>query len=271
VIPQSNPDKAAAQLQWNTNPCGSGDYLEGLEYGSAEWFEVVRRNRYEVTDEWMTRLIPFAAGKGKRLLEIGYGQGTDLLTFAEAGAEPHGIDLAEEHQRLAERNFAHHHRTADLRLGDAGQLPWPDAYFDVVYSNGVLHHTPDTVRCITEAWRVLKVGGLFILSMYHTWSAFHLGSMLLYQGLMRGQLRRLGYRGLMSTLEFGADGIYTRPLVKTYSRGQLRAILGDFSQVDVRCAHFKREQLPGGRLLPRFLEPVLEPLLGWYVVAFARK
>jgi ubiquinone/menaquinone biosynthesis C-methylase UbiE len=271
MMPDSHPDKVAAKLQWNTNPCGSGAHLAELEYGSVDWFDAVRQNRYHGTDTWMMRLIPFGAVSGKRLLEIGYGLGTDLLTFAEAGADPHGIDLVEEHRRLAERNFALHGRAADLRLGDAAQLPWPDGYFDLVYSNGVLHHTPDTVRCITEAWRVLKPNGLFILSMYHTWSAFHLGSMLLYQGLIRGRLRRLGYRSLMATLEFGADGIDIRPLVKTYSKSQLRHMLGDFTRVEVRCAHFKRDHVPGGRLLPRSVETILEPYLGWYVIAFATK
>ncbi len=268
---ESHPDKLAAQLQWSTNPCGSGSYLDQFEYASLEWFDAVRQNRYEVTDRWMKRIIPFASARGKRLLEIGYGMGTDLLTFAEAGAEVHGIDLTEEHRRLAEKNFALHGRSADLRTGDAAQLPWPDNTFDIVYSNGVLHHTPDTVRCITEAWRVLRPGGRFIVSMYHRWSAFHLGSMLLYQGIVRGQLRRLGYRGLMSTLESGADGIKIRPLVKTYSRAQLRDILGDFSRVDIKVAHFSRGHLPLGRFLPRALEPVLEPLIGWYIVAFATK
>src|SRR5947207_2980403 len=147
MIEEVHQDKIAAQQHWNAYPCGSGDYLSGLEYGSREWFDAVRQTRYEVADRWIRRVIPFGAARGKQVLEVGYGLGTDLLTFAEAGAEAHGIDLAEEHYRLAERNFFVHGRTADLRVGDAAQLPWPDNLFDFAYSNGVLHHTPDTVRC----------------------------------------------------------------------------------------------------------------------------
>jgi hypothetical protein len=76
----------------------------------------------------------------------------------------------------------------------------------------------------------------------------------------------------MSTLEYGADGIKIKPLVKTYSRSQLRQILGDFSKVDLKVAHLKTEHFSKlGRLIPRFLEKALEPWLGWYVIAFATK
>ena len=61
------------------------------------------------------------------------------------------------------------------------------------------------------------------------------------------------------------------PLVKLYGRWQLRHILGDFRDVSICVRHFRREHLPMGRLLPRFLEPLIEPWLGWYVVAVATK
>jgi hypothetical protein len=48
-------------------------------------------------------------------------------------------------------------------------------------------------------------------------------------------------------------------------------MLGDFREVQICVRHFRREQLPAGRLLPRFLEPLIEPWFGWYVVAFATK
>ncbi len=262
-------DKLEAQKQWNANPCGGvGDHLAGLEPGSREYFHEIRRSRYEDSDPWMPRVIDFGCARGKRLLEIGHGIGTDLLTFAEHGAEVYGIDITEEHHRLATRNFAVHGQPVVLKLCDSAAIDFPSSYFDVVYSHGVLHHTPDTVRCISEAYRVLKPGGLFILS----YSAFHIFSKLLYQGVLKGDLRRLGYRGLMATVEYGADGITVKPLVKTYGRHQLRDILGDFTHVRFAVAHFTRDHIPKlGRLIPRVAEPWLEPLLGWYVIAFATK
>ena len=168
MLGELQQEKLEAQKQWNANPCGSGTYLDGLEYGSKEYFDEVRRSRYEVTDTWMPETIDFSIAKGKKLLEVGHGQGSDLLTFAEHGAEVYGVDLTEEHHRLATRNFDLHGRPVTLKLCDAANLPFDSNFFDVVYSHGVLHHTPDTVRCISEIYRVLKPGGTMILGLYYT-------------------------------------------------------------------------------------------------------
>ncbi len=264
-------EKNAAQALWNRVPCGSGRYLDEYEPDTLDYFDAVRRSRYTVTDRWIPRTIDFGSARGGRVLEIGFGMGSDLLSWAEGGAEVHGIDITQEHFRLTRLNFDLHGREADLKLCDAAKIDYPDNHFDVVYSNGVLHHTPETVRCIGEAWRVLKPGGRLILALYHRWSAYHLVTLLLYRGILRGELRRLGYAGLLATIEHGADGIEHKPLVKLYGRWQLRHILGDFRDVSICVRHFRREHLPMGRLLPRFLEPLIEPWLGWYVVAVATK
>jgi ubiquinone/menaquinone biosynthesis C-methylase UbiE len=264
-------DKEAAKKQWNSTPCGS-TAANQTEYGSIGFFDAVRRSRYEVSDQWMKRVIPFAASKGKCLLEIGHGIGSDLLTFSEAGAEVHGIDITQEHNRLASRNFELHQRPVTLKLCDAAHIDYPDNFFDIVYSNGVLHHTPDTIRCISEAFRVLKPGGMFVLSLYHTWSAFHIFSVVLYNGVLKRKVWTLGYKGLMSTVETGADGITIKPLVKTYSRRELRTILQDFSKVNIQVAHFDGSHIPYfGKIIPNFLARRLESLLGWYVIAIAQK
>ncbi len=265
-------EKNAARKLWGRTPCGSGRYLDEYEPETIEYFDAVRRSRYQVTDPWMLRTFDYTSAAGRNLLEIGVGMGSDLLSWAEGGATVHGIDITEEHLRLTRLNFSLHGRTADLRICDAAKIDFPDNYFDVVYSNGVLHHTPETVRCISEAWRVLKPGGQLVLSLYHRWSAFYLLTLLIYRGLLRGELRKLGHDGLLATIEYGADGIAVKPYVRLYGRLQLRNILGDFRKVRICVRHFRREQIPVlGRFLPRFLERWLEPVLGWYVVAFAEK
>lgn len=266
-----NQEKLEAKKYWNRFPCGAGKHLSRFKPESLEWFDEVRRSRYEDTDRWMTQKIDFSAAKNKKLLEIGFGIGSDLLTFCENGAEVYGIDLSDEHYRLASKNFELHNQKCTLKICDASEIGFPTNYFDVVYSNGVLHHTPDTARCISEAYRVLKPGGLFILSMYYKYSAFHLYNKCFYDGILRGKLR-LGYNGLMSTVERGADGLTLKPLVKTYSKRKLRNIMHDFSSIKLELAHFTRDHLPGiGIILPRNIEQLLEPLVGWYLIAFAKK
>lgn len=269
-IPAIKDEKEEARRLWNAHPCGAGERGSGVP--SLDFFNAVKRRRYEVTDTWIKKTMNFNMAKGKKLLEIGFGIGTDLLMFCEGGAEVYGIDIAEEHCRLAKRNFELHQRQGELRLCDGADIDFPSNYFDYVYSLGVLHHTPDTVRCISEAYRVLKKGGLLILGIYYTYSAFHLLNLLLYQGLVQKKLMKMGYRGLMSTVEYGADGINFRPLVKTYSKAELRHLLSDFSSVEFKIAHFKREHIPYfGRFIALSWEEKLGSLFGWYVIAFARK
>jgi len=267
-----NHFKRQTQKQWNASPCGKSSASEWVEFETLDFFEAVRKSRYEVTDQWMTHHIPFHLGKSKKLLEIGYGMGTDLLQWRKNGAEVFGIDITSEHYRLANLNFQLHGETADLRLADAADIPFPANHFDIVYSNGVLHHTPDTIRCISEAYRVLKPGGQLILSLYYKYSAFHLLFKILADGIWHGNLRKLGYEGLMSTIEHGADGINVKPLVKTYTKSQLRTILSDFSSVDIKIANLKHAHIPKiGKILPNFLVNILDPYLGWYIIAYATK
>ena len=122
---------------------------------------------------------------------------------------------------------------------------------DIVFSLGVLHHTNDTIRCIAEIYRVLKPGGTFIMALYHFWSLPHLFHVL-YRGIWHGNLRRLGYRNLLSTIEGGADGVTIKPLVKLYTRGIVRTILADFSSVDIQVCALAYERSP---LVGRFMPP----------------
>lgn len=264
--------KDAARQQWNLTPCGTGEHLDDLEPESLAWFDRVREDRYLVSDPWMLQSFDYASGRGKRVLEIGYGVGSDLLSWAEGGADVFGIDIVDEHLRLASRNFALHGRKAELQLADAAHIPFPDDFFDIVYSNGVLHHTRDIDACLAEARRVLRPGGRLLMSVYRRHSAFHYLTLLGAEGLVRGKLFRLGYDGLLATIERGADGVSIKPYVHLYTARELRALLADFGRVDIHATHFNVRQIPVlWRILPHRIETPLEPLLGWYLVVSAEK
>ena len=103
----------------------------------------------------VTRLTQ-ALGTG--YLEVGVGQGTDLVQFAKGGAEVFGIDITPRHLELAARNFEVRGLSANLQHAPAAAIPFASESFDLVYSFGVLHCTDNTVRSLTECHRVLNLG-----------------------------------------------------------------------------------------------------------------
>lgn len=270
LVPDSLANEQAIAT-WTNRACGTRDADENAAAGSLAFFNRMAERRYRSDDPWVPAVLDFASMAGKQVLEIGHGMGCDLVHAAKAGAIVHGVDITPNHHEVARKHFAVNGLQADLQLCDASQLPFASNSLDVVFSLGVLHHTNDTIRCISEAYRVLKPGGIFIMSLYHFWSLPHL-YLLLYQGILHGKLRRLGYRNLLSTIEGGADGITIRPLVKLYNRRDVRTILADFSETTVQICGLAYDRIP---MIGRFMPPVagkwLEKSWGWYVVSHSTK
>ena len=261
-------EKAHIQKQWNANPCGQvGDITYDLDY-----FKRVEDNRYEQYGPWMKAFYKYDDKKwsGKKLLEVGFGQGTDLVQYSKSGAHVYGIDYTPHHVELAQLNFKLRGIQANLIQGDAAQLPYSDNEFDKIVSFGVLHHTPDTQKCFDEVHRVLKPGGEFVLSLYHQNGFFYYYVKLFVQGLLKGKLFTLGYKGLMATVEAGADGKEIKPVVKVYSKRKLRRMLKDFSSVRFDIRHLKPAHLPP-LMQGEGIRNRLRKKYGWYIIATAIK
>ena len=156
--------KAQVREYWNSHPCGT--QFTDVEWGSKEFFDEVERFRYD-TQPFMERIVGFKKFAGKTLLEVGCGLGTDLLEFAKGGAIVTGVDLTPQSIELVKKRFALADIPVDARVSDAEHLPFGDNSFDVVYSFGVLHHTPNTQQAIDEVYRVLKPGGKIVIMLYH--------------------------------------------------------------------------------------------------------
>jgi ubiquinone/menaquinone biosynthesis C-methylase UbiE len=261
------PANDAAVQQWTNRPCGA---LDGFNDSSLAYFEAVERDRYDNYAPWMREFVDFGSYSGKKVLEVGVGQGTDLVQFAKGGARVSGIDITPRHLELSARNLEIRGLHADLRYATAAAIPFESDSFDAVYSFGVLHCTDNTVRCLSECHRVLKPRGELILGVYHTYSVFH--ACTIVNGFLRGDLQRLGYKGLMSLVESGADGVKIKPLVKTYSRNQLRNMLEDFSQVLFEVRHLTPGHFgPLRHFVPKFLAEGAARHVGWYIFARAIK
>jgi len=267
-------DKLETQKQWGQDPCGAVTAGE-VAPGTAEFYRRVEDERYGTYAPWMRETMGFARHTGKRVLEIGPGLGTDHAQFARAGAEMYAVDLTAAHLKHTRRRFDLEGLLTRPVRGDAEALPLAGASFDVVYSFGVLHHTPDTAGAIREVHRVLRSGGLAIIGLYHKHSAFYWIHTLLLRGVALGGLWRKGYRRLMADIEYRSPGSDAVPLVKVFSRGECRRLFAPFSSVQIRTDHIDFSHvLPLVPYTDGALRRSVERLAsrwGWYVTVFARK
>lgn len=85
---------------WNETPCGT--YGKDLPEGSPEFFAAIETERYAMEPE-IPRYAQFSRWHGKRVLEVGFGAGSDLMRFARAGAEVVGVDLGFKGATLARK------------------------------------------------------------------------------------------------------------------------------------------------------------------------
>src|SRR5207253_747698 len=156
--------KERVRAFWQANPCGVK--FADAEPGTRLFYERVEEHRYRT--EWhIPEAANFQGARGKQVLEIGCGLGTDGAQFAQAGADYTGVDLTEAAIELARKRFELFGLQGNFQTADAEKLDFADDTFDIVYSHGVLHHTPATDAAIREIHRVLKPGGQAVVMLYH--------------------------------------------------------------------------------------------------------
>jgi SAM-dependent methyltransferase len=268
---EAGEPKERAREQWSHDPAGAV-YGREHEFGTREFFDAVERHRYSEYAPWMPEVMGFNDFALARLLEIGCGMGTDLLQFARGGAEVTGIDLTARSIEISRQHFAVYGARGDFAITDGESLPFADESFDVVYSNGVLHHTPDTAGAVREVYRVLRPGGEARVMLYHRGSAYYWGQIIFRYGLLHGQLLRGDSpEEIMSRyVEVNEGG--GRPLVKVYSRREARKLFSMFRVVKIQVEQLTRPELfILGRIIPEGMFRRLRRSVGGNVIISARK
>jgi ubiquinone/menaquinone biosynthesis C-methylase UbiE len=258
---------------WNEASCGEDLYLKG-ETLRQKYYQQAK-DRYAL-EPYIADFADFQLATNKQVLEIGVGLGADHQKFAEAHAKLHGCDLTERAIEHTRDRLALFSLRSDLRVADAENLPYETGFFDLVYSWGVIHHSPDTQQVANEIFRVLKPGGQAKIMIYHTYS--WVGYLLwLRYALAKGQP--------------GTDlaTIYANylesPGTKAYSKTEANRLFGQFRLVSIKTVLTHADLLASQagqrhqswllaisrRLYPRWLIKTFFPGHGLYMMISATK
>jgi ubiquinone/menaquinone biosynthesis C-methylase UbiE len=212
------------QQYWEAVPCGTEPHIVGgREQGSKDWFEAVENFRYS-QEPFIHSMAQFTRFRGKRVLEVGVGAGTDHLQWARAGADLYGVDLTNAGITTTRKRLEVYGLTSNLRQIDAEALPFESSFFDVVYSWGVIHHSEHPERIIGEIKRVLKPGGLFIGMLYNR-ASITVGIFWLKHALLAGK----PFRSLQNVLHNNIESVGT----KAYTQKELGRMFSGFASLHI--------------------------------------
>lgn len=213
--------RASIRAYWEAAACGEELYLRGDDRAA---YTNQAKERYRL-EPCIFPFADFANDRGKSVLELGVGLGADHEEFARAGADLWGIDLSKRAVEHTQARFATAGLIARVAVGDAEQLPFPEESFDIVYSWGVLHHTPDTPRAIREVLRVLKRNGQARIMIYHKHS-------------LVGYMLWLRYGFLTLRWATKLSDIYAShlesPGTKAFARSHARELFAGFANVRIK-------------------------------------
>jgi SAM-dependent methyltransferase len=231
--PAADASKSSVRDFWERASCGE---VYAVGSSTQAQYDAHAAARYAL-EPYLPPFARFPDGAGRDVLEIGVGMGADHLEWAKyIPRSLTGIDLtpravAHTQRRLADQGYESH-----LEVGDAERLAFKDNSFDIVYSWGVLHHSPDTARAVSEVYRVLRPGGIARVMIYHHWSL--VGYMLWIRYAL---LAARPWRPLQSIYAEHLES----PGTKAYSIADARVLFGAFSRVEAKSVFSFGDLLQG--------------------------
>ena len=270
-------DKSVADVRryWDRRPCNIRHSPKPV--GSKEYFDEVEARKYFV-EPHIPGFAHFDRWRGKRVLEVGCGIGTDSINFARAGAELTAVDLSGESLRIAAER-------ADV-MGVAERIRFVEANaeelsstlagerFDLVYSFGVIHHTPHPDRALAQMRRLTAPGGTLKLMVYHrrSWKVFWILASQ-EQGRFWNAEERIAKH---------AEAQIGCPVAFTYTRGEGRDLVerAGFRVREVKADHvfpyrvrdyveYRYVKEPYFRVMPAPLFRRFERTFGWHLLITA--
>ncbi|MBS3137687.1 class I SAM-dependent methyltransferase [Candidatus Woesearchaeota archaeon] len=238
---------------WNRNVCLT-KFIKGEKKGTKEYFQEGEKIRYKY-HYYLQHLFDKIAQEypNGKLLEIGCGIGTDLREFARRGMQVTGVDLTENAINYTKQHLEAFNLKGKLIVSDAEKLPFKDNTFDVVYSFGVLHHTPNTQKAINEVHRVLKSSGKAVIMLYHKISLNYAAHRIL-------------------DVPFDGSRKDRCPVERAYTKEDIRTMFERYNSVDIKIDYlFGTGWKFANAIMPKFLHRALGKKIGWHIVIEGKK
>ena len=263
------------QAYWDARPCNVRHSTKPV--GTRAYFDEVEARKYRV-EPHIPSFADFALWKGKRVLEVGCGIGTDTINFARAGAEVTAVDLSPKSLEIARARADVFGLSDRIRFycANAEELSTivPIERYDLVYSFGVIHHSPHPDRILAQLRSYLGPGGILKLMIYHrrSWKVAWI-----VLGAGRGRFWRLDQ--LVARYSEAQTGC---PITYIYSRSEGRRLVESqaFHARDIQVDHVFPYRIPDYmqyryvkewyfRWMPASLFRRFERLFGWHLLITA--
>jgi ubiquinone/menaquinone biosynthesis C-methylase UbiE len=254
----STSSNTEVRAYWEREPCGTDQAVVGPRAPhSREWFEEVERFRYQA-EPFIHAIAQFTRHRGKRVLEVGVGAGTDHAQWARAGCECYGVDLTDAAIDTTRARLELEGLHSHLQRVDAETLPFDTASFDIVYSWGVIHHSRHPERIVEEIHRVLRPNAEFIGMLYgrHSVTALHFW---IRHALRAGK----PWRSFTDVLANHCESAGT----KAYTERELQAMFSKFGRVDTMPIITINDTAG----FPRWVSQFFPQRWGWFIAVRATK
>ncbi len=251
--------KAEVARYWNQASCGT-EHIQEKKF-SKEYFEKIEAHRYAVEPEIFS-FAQFTRYRNSKILEVGIGAGTDFTQWVRSGAKSYGIDLTQEAIDHAEAKLnLYGLKAAEIRVADAEKLPYESHSFDLVYSWGVIHHSPDTQKCLEEIVRVTKPGGTIKIMIYNRRSL-----VVFYRYLKTALLKGKPFRSLSNVLFYDVESLGT----KGYTRKEVRSMLKHLPVkiVQLKSTVTSHDLLKAKSKFAQWIAYCMALLFGWNRIGF---
>lgn len=279
---------------WNANPCQA---QLSNERERRHYFEEISRKRFSGREWHIPLIAKFESFRGKDVLEIGCGVGTDGMEFAKKGAKYIGVDLTSAAVDLSRERFKVCGVPGRFEVANAEEgLPLPDGSVDHVYSFGVIHHSPVPERIVREIYRVLRKNGTFTVMLYNRTSINYYVEIMFLRKLLRHILRPKFMPGLLAStagfdkwkleghrqalnkkltkdqwISMNTDGPFC-PLARVYNEEEAAALFKEFINVRQEVWEFNVDHWSFlGRAIPDKMAKWIGRRWGWHRIIYGEK